>query len=344
MEGDIDLDAKSKMVENLLKKRRQLVDARDFKNERRVLLLLKSELDDLKTANIKEIKNNISYTTGKKYGKTTITVSGLLKLVNQDLDKMTRYVGDEKDHPATKMIPTTKAPLQIPTEAVKGGNRRLMVRTRSLAITPEDYIRSLSLEDLKSAPPSIRNNPAYKSLIDERIKKLEVKEQAKEKLTIEKELKDQRRIEYSKQELYDDDMKDWHVPSSALSFNDFDHFNPIMMRQFNYADYNNPAQQYRNMLEKDTLKRATKIKVIDDEPYQSTSESVGNRLTSKTKKSLAKPKRKLEDVRQLVEPVKGLEVQNRGESGLTSSELYELLGGVRDPNSDSIIRMMQNKY
>ena len=267
----------------------------------------------------------------------------------------------DSKHNATALVPTTIAPTTIapPPPSLtaldrKKGNykpireyNQFMTRVKKLEIAPEDYLRNLDIDQLKNLPPKVAEDPAFKPMIKERIKKLTKKQQAQEKLLYEKELEAQKKIEASKQEFDEQHgTDDFNIAPSELSIRNIDHMNPIMMRQFQFTDPNNIPQMAKELQEKDTLRRATRIKVYDDEPK--TTDKAGEKLERSMKQRLRKPKVKFEPSNEQRQPLESFQVTNRGESGLDASEMYELLGfradGSRDENTEATLRYIRDRY
>jgi len=123
-----------------------------------------------------------------------------------------------------------------------------MTRTKRLDITPQDYIKSLDLEQLTALPPSLIANPAYRDMIMERKQKLERKKKAQDRLLYEKELEAQKKIEASKQAFDEHHETDnYEIAPSDLYIRNIDHLNPIMIRQFQFDPPDNIPVQAKNL-------------------------------------------------------------------------------------------------
>jgi len=247
------------------------------------------------------------------------------------LDAKAEDLKDNKDALLpTTITPTTIAPPPPSLSAMdrKRGNYRpireynqLLTRIKKLEITPEDYIKNLDIEQLKALPPRVADDPAFKPIIKERIKKLTKKQQAAERLLYEQELEAQKKIEASKQ-AFDahHETDNYEIAPSDLYIRNIDHLNPIMMRQFQFDPPDNIPVQVKNLQEKDTLRRATKIKIYDDEPK--TTLAAAAKLEKPMRDRLRKPKVKFEPSTEQRQPLESLAPINRGESGLSQDELY----------------------
>jgi len=92
--------------------------------------------------------------------------------------------------------------------------------------------------------------------------------------------------------------------------------------------------------------RATKIKIYDDEPK--TTLAAAAKLETPMRDRLKKPKVKFQPSTEQRQPLQSLAPINKGESGLSQDELYELFGfqanGTRDPNTEAYLRYIRDRY
>lgn len=361
-------DERAIYLNTLLSERVRANRERDAASEYKYLIALSRELKKLDEEGVTKTYVKMSYDGGAK-GKGERTIAHLQLKVQQDLKKFADKTIDTKDDTATPssatpgapsppenkdaLTPTTIAPTQLPTlpaysnRAARKQLSTFMTRTKKLDITPQDYIKSLDLEQLTALPPSLIANPAFRDMIMERKQKLERKAKAQEKLLYEKELEAQKKIEASKQAFDEHHETDnYEIAPSDLYIRNIDHLNPIMMRQFQFDPPDNIPVQVKNLQEKDTLRRATKIKIYDDEPK--TTLAAAAKLEKPMRDRLRKPKVKFEPSNEQRQPLQSLAPINKGESGLDMSEMYELLGfqanGSRDPNSEAYLRYVRDKY
>lgn len=287
---------------------------------------------------------------------TTPLPSGDDNATFSDIKQILNTLDSKSSLMPTTINPATIAPPPPSLSALdrKKGNykpmreyNQFMTRVKKLEIAPEDYLRNLDIDQLKALPPKVAEDPAFKPMIKERIKKLTKKQQAQERLLYEKELEAQKKIEASKQEFDEQHGTDNHeIAPSELSIRNIDHMNPIMMRQFQFTDPNNIPQIAKELQEKDTLRRATRIKVYDDEPK--TINTAGEKLERGMKQRLRKPKVRFEPSNEQRQPLESFQVTNRGESGLDMGEMYELLGfradGSRDEHTEATLRYIRDRY
>lgn len=349
------LDKRAIFLNSLLEARIQANRSRDKETEFKYLQALSQELKKLEADGVTRTYVKTSYEGGAK-GKSQRTISHLKEKVKADLEKFSGLETDGKletkdeKHNATALAPTSKVTIAPPPayndqKAVRDYNR-FMTKTKQLQITPEDYVRGLDLEQLSSLPPSLVGNPTYATLIKERKVKLERKQKAQEKLLYDKELAAAKKIEASKEELHQDDVEDMYIAPSSLYTREVDYVNPIHMRQFQFDDPNNIPVMAKNLQEKDTLRRATKIKIYDDEPK--TYDKAGEKLEQGMRQRLRKPKVKFEPSNEQRQPLQSFQPTNIGDSGLDASMMYELMGfrsdGTRDDNTEATLRYIRDRY
>jgi hypothetical protein len=353
-------DAAAIRLNNMLELRRQARRNRDVTMELQIVRDLTKELKELDARGVKRVWNNSKSYDGGAGGRSYVLLSTMIKKASANLRELQNGTDTEEDTKETttgdtksSLMPKTITPTTITPPPAYNDRKtqqqlnRFLTQVKQIEITPEDYIRGLDLEQLTSLPPSLVSNPTYSKMIKERKEKLDRKQKAMLKLQYEKEMEQQKKIEASKQTFDEQhETDDFNIAPSELSIRNIDHMNPIMMRQFQFDPPDNIPVQAKNLQEKDTLRRATRIKVYDDEPK--TTDKAGEKLERSMKQRLRKPKVKFEPSNEQRQPLQSFQVTNRGESGLDASEMYELLGfksdGSRDEHTEATLRYIRDRY